>query len=224
MYEIYFLLISCFKGKVSKDNSTVFRGCFFFLYPVFFSGWRKHSFIFFSGWLRVLAKKMKECFVRWQRISNYFFVRWRFFKYLFFEGYLSVQSGVGCCPCYPKKSSFKALQFQVCRPFCSTFWPPKKGKEYSGHFRPRVLSMITIKKIFSPARPCLKPRPCARDKDALPVCPQAKDLVGLGLMCFYLIYEQASYSCFLYSCDIGNWKFYLPLSYDKRVNSAFKKV
>ena len=30
------------------------------------------------------AKKMKVCFVPWQRISNYFFVRWRFLKYLFF--------------------------------------------------------------------------------------------------------------------------------------------
>jgi len=48
----------------------------------------KTLFHFFSGWLRVSAKKMKVCFVRWSG--------WAFFTNLFLA--FAIQSGVGCSP------------------------------------------------------------------------------------------------------------------------------
>jgi len=75
--------------------------------------WGKHSFIFFSGWVCALAKKMKVCFVRWHRNSNYFFVRWRFFNYLFFVR-LPVRSKRCQVVRFVLKCPFKVRPFDVC--------------------------------------------------------------------------------------------------------------
>jgi hypothetical protein len=64
----------------------------------FLKALEKTLFHFFSALgFRAVAKKMKVCFVRWHRNSNYFFLCGGGFLIIYFLcGCLFVQSGVGC--------------------------------------------------------------------------------------------------------------------------------
>jgi hypothetical protein len=72
--------------------------------------WEKTLFHFFSALGSWVAKKMKVCFVRWQKIELKNLCVGK--KKLKTKRCLFVQSGVGCCPCDSKNVRSKHYSFK----------------------------------------------------------------------------------------------------------------